>query len=380
MNLRNLSYAAILLASAATPALAQGGPVPLTGLYIGVGAGPNWMQNEHINSTVITQGLTTPTAVNRGTTSALNFNLGFTTVLSVGYALPGTGWRFELEGDYRRNGVNSTSNLPFNTNSTGTEQKYGFMVNALYDVSTYIPVPWVQPYIGGGVGYSWNQLNNVVISNAGGNGLPAVTTGGTHGAFAYQAIVGAAYPIVSVRGLALTMEYRFFGTAGRDSNITAFPATPGAPLLKGTAKLGQDFNHAIMFGVRYNFLPPPPPPPPVAAVPAPAPSRSYLVLFDWDKYDLTDRARGIIADAAANSTKVQHTRIEVNGYTDTSGTPKYNMALSLRRAKAVQGELIKDGVDESDIAIQGFGDTNLLVATGPGVREPQNRRVEIIIR
>jgi outer membrane protein OmpA-like peptidoglycan-associated protein len=151
-------------------------------------------------------------------------------------------------------------------------------------------------------------------------------------------------------------------------------------LLKGTSKLGQDFNHAIMFGVRYNFLPPPPPPPPVAAVPAPAPSRSYLVFFDWDKYDLTDRARGIIADAAANSHKVQHTRIEVNGYTDTSGTPKYNMALSLRRAKAVQGELIKDGVAESDIAIQGFGDTNLLVSTGPGVREPQNRRVEIILR
>ena len=68
------------------------------------------------------------------------------------------------------------------------------------------------------------------------------------------------------------------------------------------------------------------------------------MFFDWDKYNLTDRARQIIAEAAANSTKVQYTRIEVNGYTDTSGTPKYNLGLSIRRANAVKAELIKDGV------------------------------------
>ena len=102
-----------------------------------------------------------------------------------------------------------------------------------------------------------------------------------------------------------------------------------------------------------------------AAVPAPAPARSYLVFFDWDKATLTDRARQIIREAADNSTKVQYTRIEVNGYTDTSGTPKYNQGLSVRRAKAVQAELVKDGVPQNAITIQGFGDTNLLVPTGP---------------
>ena len=54
--------------------------------------------------------------------------------------------------------------------------------------------------------------------------------------------------------------------------------------------------------------------------------------------------------------------------------------LSIRRAKAVEAQLIADGVPENAITIQGFGDTRLLVPTGPGVREPQNRRVEIIIR
>lgn len=83
--------------------------------------------------------------------------------------------------------------------------------------------------------------------------------------------------------------------------------------------------------------------------------------------------------AAESSTHVQYTRIEVNGHTDTSGTPSYNMALSLRRAHAVAGELVRDGVPAMAISIRGFGKTNLLVPTGPGVREPQNRRVEIVI-
>jgi outer membrane protein OmpA-like peptidoglycan-associated protein len=114
-------------------------------------------------------------------------------------------------------------------------------------------------------------------------------------------------------------------------------------------------------------------------VPAPA-SRSYLVFFDWDKATLTDRARQIVAEAAANAAKVQYTRIEVSGYTDTSGTPKYNHSLSIRRAQVVAAELVKDGVPKDAIAVQGFGDTHLLVPTGPGVREPQNRRVEIVIK
>jgi OOP family OmpA-OmpF porin len=57
------------------------------------------------------------------------------------------------------------------------------------------------------------------------------------------------------------------------------------------------------------------------AAPAPAPARSYLVFFDWDKATLTERARAIIKVAADNSTRVQYTRIEVNGYTDTAEVP-----------------------------------------------------------
>ena len=106
----------------------------------------------------------------------------------------------------------------------------------------------------------------------------------------------------------------------------------------------------------------------------------YWVYFDWDKATLTNRARQIVAEAAAVSTRVAATHIETNGYTDTSGSKKYNQALSMRRAEAVAAELVRDGVPKTAISIHGFGQTHLLVATGPGVREPQNRHVEIIIR
>jgi len=69
----------------------------------------------------------------------------------------------------------------------------------------------------------------------------------------------------------------------------------------------------------------------------------------------------------------------VNGYTDTSGSAAYNQTLSLRRAENVAAELVRDGVPRATIAIRGFGETHLLIPTGPGVREPQNRRVEIVI-
>ena len=105
-----------------------------------------------------------------------------------------------------------------------------------------------------------------------------------------------------------------------------------------------------------------------------------MVFFDWDKATLNDRARSIVKDAATAATKVAHTRIDVAGNADTSGAAQYNPGLSKRRADAVAAELIKDGVAKTDIVVTANGDTHPLVPTGPGVREPQNRRVEIVLR
>lgn len=73
------------------------------------------------------------------------------------------------------------------------------------------------------------------------------------------------------------------------------------------------------------------------------------------------------------------TIIEVNGYTDTTGSAEFNQDLSMRRAYAVADILVRFGVFPQRIIPQGFGETRLAVPTGDGVNEPRNRRVEIQI-
>jgi OOP family OmpA-OmpF porin len=104
------------------------------------------------------------------------------------------------------------------------------------------------------------------------------------------------------------------------------------------------------------------------------------VFFAWDRADLTDRARQVIAEAAENSQRVQSTRIEVAGHADRSGSAPYNQRLSQQRADAVAAELVRQGVPRGAIVVSAYGETRPLVPTADGAREPQNRRVEIALR
>jgi iron complex outermembrane receptor protein len=117
-------------------------------------------------------------------------------------------------------------------------------------------------------------------------------------------------------------------------------------------------------------------PPPVVA-PAPAP-RSYLVFFDFNKSDLTPQAVNIVDMAAKTASATKVTKLEVTGHTDTVGSDAYNMRLSRRRAESVAGELEKQGIASSEIEIVAKGKHDLLVPTADGVKEPQNRRVQIL--
>jgi OmpA-OmpF porin, OOP family len=368
MRLRDVFLASAVLLSSPFSVYAQSAnPTPVTGLYMSLGAGANILMDEHLVN-----------ATGTASDARLRSRIGPAAVVALGYGL-GNGLRLELEGDYRNNRFSQGRDFGFPAAAGGNEVKYGPMVNAVYDLTGLIPFPYAAPYAGAGVGYQWAHFDKVHAY--GPTGFPRFDSDDTRGAFAYQAIIGTVIPFQLVPGLATTFEYRFLGLAHRDYDVTA-TAAPGVTSA-GKLKFGNDFNHSLLIGVRYNFGAPrpvtPAAPAPVAA-PAPAAARSYLVFFDWDKAELTDRARAIVKEAADNSTRVQYTRIEVNGYTDTSGRPQYNQGLSVRRAQAVAGELVRDGVPQNAISIQGFGDTHLLVATGPGVREPQNRRVEIVIR
>jgi len=117
--------------------------------------------------------------------------------------------------------------------------------------------------------------------------------------------------------------------------------------------------------------------PPAAQVMAPVP-KSYLVFFDFNKSDLTPQAQQIVNQAASNAGPAHVTQLTVTGHTDTVGSDAYNMRLSRRRAESVAAQLEKDGIPSSEIEIVAKGKRDLLVPTADGVREPQNRRVQIV--
>ncbi len=155
----------------------------------------------------------------------------------------------------------------------------------------------------------------------------------------------------------------------------------------GVANGGVETNNLFKFnmiriGLTYRFLPPPPPPPmPVAAPapPPPPPPRTFLVFFDFDRYNLTPDARRVIEAAAAAFKATGTARVDVSGYTDLAGTQAYNLRLSRRRADAVAGYMAREGVPRNVMDVKWFGKENPRVPTPDGVREPQNRRVEIVM-
>jgi OOP family OmpA-OmpF porin len=374
MKLRNALLAATMLAA---PVVVHAQPVD--GLYIGAGAGGNILQDETIKHN-------RPGPRDFGKGSDLKFNAGPVVVGSVGYGL-GNGLRFELQGAFYDNKIDKykVGSAARITSTGGDEYKEGLFANALYDIplSSFGFNSPIFPYVGGGVGYVHNEFNNLHIAAV--NGAGTVTQylrgQGENNNLGVQGIVGFSFPVYDfVPGLAFTAEYRFMAEPlSRIYKEQYFAA--GTPSTVSKYKEGaDDFNHSILLGVRYAFNTPTAVPiAPAAPQQAVAPARTYLVFFDWDRADLTDRARQIIAEAATASTHIQYTRIEVQGNADRSGTPAYNQRLSLRRAQTVAAELVRHGVPRTAIDIQAFGDTRPLVPTAAGVREPQNRRVAIIL-
>jgi outer membrane protein OmpA-like peptidoglycan-associated protein len=124
------------------------------------------------------------------------------------------------------------------------------------------------------------------------------------------------------------------------------------------------------------YVEPAPPPPPAAVV---LPAREFMVFFDFDKSNLTPEARDIVSAAVKTAKDRGPVRIVVTGHTDTVGSLRYNQALSERRANSVKAEMVKQGMDGTMIATIGKSFTDPLIQTGPGVREPQNRRAVIDI-
>ena len=174
-----------------------------------------------------------------------------------------------------------------------------------------------------------------------------------------QGIVGLGWNVDT--NFRINLDGRYYGTSN--------------PSVNGVGWSNNNFS--VMLGLQIKFGPaeaPPPPPPPAPA------TVSFMVFFDWDRSNLSAQALNTIKQAAAAYKTKGNARITATGHTDTSGPENYNMALSLRRAASVKTALVRQGVPADQITVVGRGETALLVPTKDGVREPQNRRVEIVIQ
>lgn len=290
---------------------------------------------------------------------------------AVGYELGP--WRSELDLDYSRNDMGSGTNVFVDGGSTGLRghsSNFSFMANFYYDIAT--GTHWT-PYIGFGIGGTELTLDHV--RTTGGTAI----TNSSDLEFAYQPIVGISYKINN--HWSANADYRYFAS----TNAT-LPYAPG-----GKFSVSNSSNNFLL-GVTYHFSAPPPPPPPAAApapaaapvkaeapaVPPPPAKRTFLVFFEFNRASLTPAGQKVVNAAAAAYRQGKPATVSVAGYTDLVGTQAYNLRLSKRRANTVRAALVKDGVPANEISVAAYGKEHPLVPTANGVRNPQNRRVEIV--
>jgi outer membrane protein OmpA-like peptidoglycan-associated protein len=129
-----------------------------------------------------------------------------------------------------------------------------------------------------------------------------------------------------------------------------------------------------------NCIPPPalPPPPPVV-LRCPH-NHPYVYLFDWNSETLSklaiaqiDNTLDYVRDCWAGQP------ILLRGFADRSGSETYNVVLAQRRADVVADFLAAHGLPRELIEIEAHGEAYPLLETDNGVREPQNRRVELYL-
>ncbi|GGE01935.1 membrane protein [Tsuneonella deserti] len=302
--------------------------------------------------------------------------------------------RLEAEGSYRAAdldqiqvgsaGVTSRTGF-FARNDTydaiGDASVLSFMVNALADFG---PDDGLQGFVGGGVGVARTKFDGVTVNTAGPGFLDDSDSG-----FAWQLLAGVRAPLTD--NIDVGLKYRFFNTDTLDLVDTV-----------GRDVNGKWRSHSLLGTIAFNFggapapmqtcwdgtqlpmdatcparpVPPPPPPPPPAPV-VQCNKGPYIVFFEWDRSDITPEAATILNNAASAYANCGAAAVMLAGHADRSGSAQYNVGLSQRRADAVRSYMTARGIPDTRISTEAFGETQPRVPTADGVRELQNRRVEI---
>ena len=102
-----------------------------------------------------------------------------------------------------------------------------------------------------------------------------------------------------------------------------------------------------------------------------------MVFFDWGKLEIRSDDKAVLDKVAEQWRAQPGARLVLSGHSDRSGPGRANVRASKRRAIAVQDYLVEQGVPASAMTLQAFGEQRPVVPTEDGVREVQNRRVEI---
>ena len=328
----------ILLGAASALVLTAGvanAGVDRHGWYVGLEAG--WV---HVQDTDL---------VGSGMTS-INFSSGWGALGTVGYALTDSNWRIEGELGYRSNSVDTTAPLHlFN----GELTEWSGFVNAVYDIRLHSD-RW-DLGVGAGIGIDDARLQFTGSKD-------------NNKSFAAQGIVGVTYKMTPHTDLML--NYRLMWADGAELLVGPAPVPSDLGILK----------HTVTIGLRYGFDNPPPAPveaPPPPPPPPPPKAKQFIIFFGFNKCNITAEADAVLSEAASAAKSSGGASVRIVGHTDTVGSVAYNQKLSECRANAAKTNLVGKGVAEGAISTSGKGKSELMVQTGDGVKEPQNRRATV---
>lgn len=116
----------------------------------------------------------------------------------------------------------------------------------------------------------------------------------------------------------------------------------------------------------------------IAALEAPM-QKNFVILFGFNKSHLNKEAKRQVAQISKEAGMYPQWFVHLEGHTDTVGSQKYNMGLSMRRSASVRRGLIRSGVQNQRIYVSGHGELRLAVPTPDNTKEQRNRRVEVTL-
>lgn len=108
--------------------------------------------------------------------------------------------------------------------------------------------------------------------------------------------------------------------------------------------------------------------------------KEFTLYFKTGTSILTPESKALLPQVIAVVQETEAPRISVVGHTDREGAASVNARLALNRATSIRDLLIDEGAPPELIETTSHGEANPVVPTADGVSEPQNRRVEILVR